>query len=122
MAHVTRVLREKLPKDAVLANDAGNFSGWAHRSLQLSRYPSQVGPTSGAMGYGVPAALGACVAAPERLVVCFPGGGGFLMRGNEIATALNHDLNPIGRPHVSTPVPNAHLVTRVPFDKKHITT
>ena len=95
MAHVTRVLREKLPKDAVLANDAGNFSGWAHRYLQLSRYPSQVGPTSGAMGYGVPAALGACVAAPDRLVVCFAGDGGFLMSGNEIATAIHHDLKPL---------------------------
>jgi acetolactate synthase-1/2/3 large subunit len=95
MAHVTHVLREKLPKDAVLANDAGNFSGWAHRYLQFSRYPSQVGPTSGAMGYGVPAALGACVAAPDRLVVCFVGDGGFLMSGAEIATAIHHELKPL---------------------------
>ena len=95
MADVTRVLREKLPKDAVLANDAGNFAGWAHRYLQLSVYPSQVGPTSGAMGYGLPAALGACVAAPDRLVVCFAGDGGFLMSGNEIATAIHHDLKPL---------------------------
>jgi acetolactate synthase I/II/III large subunit len=95
MAHVTRVLRDRLPKDAVLANDAGNFAGWAHRYLQFTRYPSQVGPTNGAMGYGLPAALGACVAAPDRPVVCFAGDGGFLMSGSELATAVHHDLKPL---------------------------
>ncbi|MDE0726611.1 MAG: thiamine pyrophosphate-binding protein, partial [Alphaproteobacteria bacterium] len=95
MADVLRVLRERLPKDALVANDAGNFSGWAHRYLQFSTYPSQVGPTNGAMGYGVPAALAAAVAFPQRTTVCFVGDGGFLMASNELATALQYDLKPI---------------------------
>ncbi len=95
MADVLRVLRERLPKDALVANDAGNFSGWAHRYLPFSTYPSQVGPTNGAMGYGVPAALAAAVAFPQRTTVCFVGDGGFLMASNELATALQYDLKPI---------------------------
>jgi acetolactate synthase-1/2/3 large subunit len=95
MAQVCRVLRQALPKDAVICNDAGNHAGWAHRYLPFSVYPSQVGPTSGAMGYGVPAALGACLAAPDRLVISFVGDGGFLMSGQEIATAMQHGLRPI---------------------------
>ena len=95
MAHVCRVLRDALPKDAIVTNDAGNHTGWAHRYLPFSVYPSQLGPTSGAMGYGVPAALAAAAAAPDRLTVCFVGDGGFLMSGTEIATALQYDLKPI---------------------------
>ena len=92
LADVVRVLRERLPKDALIANDAGNFSGWAHRYLPFSTYPSQVGPTNGAMGYGVPAALAAALVYPERTTICFVGDGGFLMAGNELATALQYDL------------------------------
>jgi acetolactate synthase-1/2/3 large subunit len=95
LADVVRVLRERLPKDALIANDAGNFSGWAHRYLPFSTYPSQVGPTNGAMGYGVPAALAAALVYPERTTICFVGDGGFLMAGNELATALQYDLKPI---------------------------
>ncbi|MBT3533242.1 MAG: thiamine pyrophosphate-binding protein [Rhodospirillaceae bacterium] len=95
LADVLRVLRERLPKDALVANDAGNFSGWAHRYLPFSTYPSQVGPTNGAMGYGVPAALAAAVVFPQRTTVCFVGDGGFLMASNELATALQYDLKPI---------------------------
>ena len=95
MADVMAVLRERLPKDTLVANDAGNFAGWAHRYLPFSTYPSQVGPTNGAMGYGVPAALAAAVAFPQRTTVCFVGDGGFLMASNELATALQYDLKPI---------------------------
>ncbi|MCS5607491.1 MAG: thiamine pyrophosphate-binding protein [Alphaproteobacteria bacterium] len=95
LADVLRVLRQRLPKDALVANDAGNFSGWAHRYLPFSTYPSQVGPTNGAMGYGVPAALTAALAFPERTTICFVGDGGFLMASNELATALQYDLKPI---------------------------
>ncbi len=95
MAHVCRVLRDVLPKDAIITNDAGNHTGWAHRYLPFSTYPSQLGPTSGAMGYGVPAALAGAAVAPDRLTVCFVGDGGFLMSGTEIATAIMHDLKPI---------------------------
>ena len=95
LADVLRVLRQRLPKDALVANDAGNFSGWAHRYLPFSTYPSQVGPTNGAMGYGVPAALTAALAFPERTTICFVGDGGFLMASNELATALQYNLKPI---------------------------
>jgi len=95
MAEVIRTLRAVLPADAIIANDAGNYSGWAHRYLQFSRYPSQVGPTNGAMGYGVPAGLAAALVHPERTVISFVGDGGFLMAGNELATALQYDLKPI---------------------------
>ena len=95
LADVLRVLRQRLPKDALVANDAGNFSGWAHRYLPFSTYPSQVGPTNGAMGYGVPAALAAALIFPERTTICFVGDGGFLMASNELATALQYNLKPI---------------------------
>jgi len=95
LADVLRVLRQRLPKDALVANDAGNFAGWAHRYLPFSTYPSQVGPTNGAMGYGVPAALTAALAFPERTTICFVGDGGFLMASNELATAVQYDLKPI---------------------------
>jgi acetolactate synthase-1/2/3 large subunit len=95
MAYVMSVLREKLPKDAIIANDAGNSTAWAHRYLPFSTYPSQVGPTSGAMAYGVPAALSGALVYPERMTVCFVGDGGFLMSGNELATAMQYGLKPI---------------------------
>lgn len=95
MAHVMKVLRDKLPKDAIIANDAGNSTAWAHRYLPFSTYPSQVGPTSGAMAYGVPAALTGALVYPNRRTICFVGDGGFLMSGNELATAMQYDLKPI---------------------------
>jgi acetolactate synthase-1/2/3 large subunit len=95
MAEVVRVLRDKLPKDAIIANDAGNSTGWAHRYLPFSTYPSQVGPTSGSMGYGVPAALSAALIYPDRTTICFVGDGGFLMSGNELASAQQYGLKPI---------------------------
>ena len=95
MAHVMEVLRERLPPETLIANDAGNFAGWAHRYLRFSVYPSQVGPTSGAMGYGVPAAVAAAAVFPERQVIGFAGDGGFLMSGQEIATALQYGFKPL---------------------------
>ena len=84
MAH----LRERLPSGAIVTNGAGNFSVWAHRFLQFSEYRTQLGPTSGAMGYGLPAAIAAKLACPERVVVCVTGDGDFLMTGQELATAV----------------------------------
>ena len=95
MAHVLSVLRNQLPADAIISNDAGNFSGWAHRYWRFSSYPSQLGPTSGAMGYGVPAGMAAAITEPERLSVCFVGDGGFLMAGSELATAMHHGAKPL---------------------------
>jgi acetolactate synthase-1/2/3 large subunit len=95
MYEVVRVLGEKLPDDAILVNDAGNFSGWAHRYFQYRDFPSQLGPTNGAMGYGLPAAIAAKTVHPGRKVVCFSGDGGFLMTGSELATARQQGLDPV---------------------------
>jgi len=88
LGRVMTWLRERLPDDAIVTSDAGNFSGWPNRFLQYRRPGRQLGPTSGAMGYGVPAAVAASLVHPDRLTVGFCGDGGFLMTGQEIATAL----------------------------------
>ncbi|MFI4949027.1 MAG: thiamine pyrophosphate-binding protein [Alphaproteobacteria bacterium] len=88
-------LRERLPDDAIVTSDAGNFSGWPNRFLQYRRPGRQLGPTSGAMGYGVPAAVAAKLARPNSIVVGFVGDGGFLMTGQELATSLAEGPGPI---------------------------
>jgi acetolactate synthase I/II/III large subunit len=88
-------LRQRLPDDAIVTSDAGNFSGWPNRFLQYRRPGRQLGPTSGAMGYGVPAAVAASLVHPRRIVVGFCGDGGFMMTGQEIATALMTGSHPI---------------------------
>ena len=84
-------LRERVP-DAIVTNGAGNFSAWVHRFWRYHDYPTQLAPTSGAMGYGVPAAVAAKLARPKRTVICFAGDGDFLMSGQELATAFQYDL------------------------------
>ncbi|MGH7113394.1 MAG: thiamine pyrophosphate-binding protein [Stellaceae bacterium] len=88
-------LRERLPDDAIVTSDAGNFSGWPNRFLQYRRPGRQLGPISGAMGSGVPAAVAAKLVHPGRLVVGCCGDGGFLMTGQELATSLAHGVGPI---------------------------
>ena len=88
-------LRGRLPPDTIVTSDAGNFSGWPNRYLQYRRPGRQLGPTSGAMGYGVPAAVAAKLVHPERLVVGFCGDGGFMMTGQELATAALEGTGPI---------------------------
>jgi acetolactate synthase-1/2/3 large subunit len=95
LGRVMTWLRERLPDDAIVTSDAGNFSGWPNRFLQYRRPGRQLGPTSGAMGYGVPAAVAAKLAHPERIVVGFCGDGGFLMTGQELATSLAEGPGPI---------------------------
>ena len=77
--------------DAIYTNGAGNFATWLHRFHRYPVFRSQLGPTSGAMGYGVPAAIAAKLVRPERTVVCFSGDGDFLMCGQELATAVQYD-------------------------------
>jgi len=91
MAEVVKTMQRLAPADAVWCNGAGNFSTWLHRYL---RYPglqhhgrSQLAPTSGAMGYGLPAAVAAALLCPDRTVVNLTGDGDFLMTGQELATA-----------------------------------
>ena len=91
MTHVMKTLRERLPADAIIASGAGNFTVWAHRFYVFRRYRTQLAPLSGAMGYGLPAAIAAKLVHPERDVVCIAGDGDFLMSVPELATALQHD-------------------------------
>jgi acetolactate synthase I/II/III large subunit len=87
-AQVIAAMRRHLPPDVVITSDAGNFSVFAHQYWRFDHPLSQIGPTSGAMGYGVPAAIGAQLAAPDRQVVAVAGDGGFLMTGLELETAV----------------------------------
>ena len=84
-------LRRRAP-DAIFTNGAGNFSIWVGRFLRFRRVEQQIGPTSGSMGFGLPAAIGAARVFPERTVVCFAGDGDFLMNGQEFATAVQYGL------------------------------
>jgi acetolactate synthase-1/2/3 large subunit len=87
LTRVMAILRERLEPDAILASGAGNFTVWAHRFYVFRSYRTQLAPLSGAMGYGVPAAIAAKLVHPERDVVCLAGDGDFLMSANELATA-----------------------------------
>jgi acetolactate synthase-1/2/3 large subunit len=87
---VMRQLRQSMPRDAIIANGAGNFSVWLHRFFRYGALGTQVAPTSGSMGYGVPAAIGAKIAAPERTVVCVTGDGDLMMTVQELATAAQY--------------------------------
>ncbi len=88
-------LEKVLPPDTVFTTDAGNFATWPTRFMHVREGQDFLGPTNGAMGYGVPAAIGAKIVQPERCVVCFVGDGGFLMTGQELATAFHHSAAPI---------------------------
>ena len=94
MAEVVKGLQRLLPPDTVYTNGAGNYSGWLHRFCQ---YPgmqhhgrTQLAPTSGAMGYGLPAAVAAALLYPQRTVLNLAGDGDFLMNGQELATATGY--------------------------------
>ncbi len=94
MAEVVKTIQRLAPEDSVMTNGAGNFSGWLHR---FYRYPglqhfgrTQLAPTSGAMGCGLPAAVAASLLCPDRTVVNIAGDGDFLMNGQELATATGY--------------------------------
>jgi acetolactate synthase-1/2/3 large subunit len=88
MAQAMADLRERLPDDAVICNGAGNYAAWVHRYYRYRSYRSQLAPTSGSMGYGLPAAVAAKLAAPDRPVIAFAGDGCFQMTGQELGTAV----------------------------------
>ncbi|VFR34072.1 Acetolactate synthase large subunit [plant metagenome] len=92
MGEIMAWLESRLPDDAVLTNGAGNYATWLHRFHRNRAYGTQLAPTSGSMGYGLPAAVGAKRVDPSRMVVCFAGDGCFLMHGQEFATAVQYDL------------------------------
>jgi acetolactate synthase-1/2/3 large subunit len=89
-AEIVRWLSEHLPEDAIVAGGAGNFSGWVHRYFRYKGFRTQLGSTNGSMGCGLPAAVAAQLAAPQRTVVAVTGDGDFLMTGQELATAAQY--------------------------------
>lgn len=89
-AQVIAALATTFPPDTLITNDAGNFSSFLHRYWHFNHPRTQLGPTNGAMGYAIPAAVAAKIAAPERTVVAAVGDGGFLMTGAELEVAVRH--------------------------------
>lgn len=92
MVAVMATMREMLPRDAIVTTGAGNYTAWANRFLRYTQPGTQLAPISGAMGYGVPAAVAAKLIYPDRVVVAFSGDGDFQMCGNELGTARQYDL------------------------------
>jgi acetolactate synthase-1/2/3 large subunit len=88
-------LNELLPPQTIVTTDAGNFAGWAARGYRFRRPGTLLGPTSGAMGYGLPAAIAASIEHPGRPVVALAGDGGFAMTMNELETAVREGARPI---------------------------
>jgi acetolactate synthase-1/2/3 large subunit len=95
MGLVSAHLRAILPEDAILTNGAGNFTVWPNKFYKFGRKARLLAPQSGAMGYGVPAAVAAKVAFPDRTVVCFAGDGDFQMNCQELGTAMQAGAQPI---------------------------
>lgn len=87
---IVAALKQRLAPDAILITDAGNFSTWVHRYFPFGERHVLIGAVSGAMGMGVPAAVAAGMRSPGRQIVSFVGDGGFLMTGNELATAIQY--------------------------------
>ncbi|EDL47964.1 thiamine pyrophosphate-dependent enzyme [Erythrobacter sp. SD-21] len=93
MGQCVQFMRDTFPADTIICNGAGNFAGWWHRYWRYEGYPTQLAPTCGAMGYGVPAAVAAALRHMDRTVVAVAGDGDFLMNGQELATAVQHGAN-----------------------------
>jgi acetolactate synthase-1/2/3 large subunit len=92
LATIVIGLRDRLPPETIVTNDAGNFAIWVHRFYRYTGLRTQLGPTSGAMGYGVPSAIAAKLVHPDRPVIGFCGDGGFMMTGQELATAMQYGI------------------------------
>ncbi len=92
LGEVMAALRGRLGPDAIVTSGAGNFTVWAHRFYVFRRYRTQLAPLSGAMGYGLPAAIAAKLVHPDRDVVCVAGDGDFVMSLPELATACQHGV------------------------------
>ena len=92
LASVVQTLADRVPQDATIVNDAGNFSTWLLRHFPYEHPLAQAAPSVGAMGYGVPGAIGAQLARPGKRVVALAGDGGFGMTGQELITAVGNRL------------------------------
>lgn len=93
MENVVAHLNEVLPEDAIVTNGAGNYSAWLHRYYRYRSWRTQLGPTSGSMGYGLPAAISAKLQIPDRDVICLAGDGCFQMVSQEFGTACQYGAN-----------------------------
>ena len=91
MGRVVKYLSDHLPADSIVCNGAGNFSVWVHRFYKYRQYVSELAPTNGSMGYGLPAAITAKIRYPEKSVICFSGDGCFMMYPQELATAIQEN-------------------------------
>ena len=95
LGEIVSYLNTTIPEDSYITNGAGNYTLWVQRFFQFKKYKSQLAPTSGTMGYGLPAAIAAKIEHPDRLSICFAGDGCFLMNGQELATAVQYHANVI---------------------------
>lgn len=95
MGEIMAYLQQTLPEDVILTNGAGNFSIWPNKFFTYGNKARLLAPQSGAMGYGVPAAIAAKAAYPNRTVICFAGDGDFQMNGQELGAALQEGTQPI---------------------------
>jgi acetolactate synthase-1/2/3 large subunit len=95
MGEVTAFLRDRLPSDVILTNGAGNFTVWPNKFFRFGPEQRLLAPQSGAMGYGLPAAIAAKVSEPDRMVVCFAGDGDIQMNIEELGTAMQAGAQPI---------------------------
>ena len=95
MGLVSAHIREVMPEDAIVTNGAGNFTVWPNKFYKFGPRARLLAPQSGAMGYGVPAAIAAKVACPDRMVLCFAGDGDFQMNCQELGTAMQAGAQPI---------------------------
>jgi acetolactate synthase-1/2/3 large subunit len=87
---VTQEIMAQAPADTILTNGAGNYASWAHRFYRYGGMRTQLAPTNGAMGYGVPSGVAAKIVHPERTVITFAGDGEYMMNGQELATAVQY--------------------------------
>ncbi|MBR0555057.1 thiamine pyrophosphate-binding protein [Ciceribacter sp. L1K23] len=92
MGPVMEWIEANTADDTIFTNGAGNYATWVHRFHRFRKFRTQAAPTSGSMGYGLPAAVAAKQLYPEREVVCFAGDGCFMMHGQEFATAMRYNL------------------------------
>jgi acetolactate synthase-1/2/3 large subunit len=93
LSEIIKIVLDSTGDDAIICNGAGNNTAWIHRFYRFRKYRSQLAPTSGTMGYGVPAAIAAKLVQPQCTVVAFAGDGCFMMNGQELATACQYGAN-----------------------------
>ena len=93
MGEVIQYLQKRLPENAIITNGAGNYTIWMHRYFRYPGFHTQLAPTSGCMGYGVPSSVAAKIVHRDRVVLSWNGDGCFMMNGQELATAVRYGLN-----------------------------